>query len=126
MLATRPHELGECNPNVCPHSGGLPAVDKPLTSDAVASRALTCPSTAEPGAHAGCRARERVAGRRIRATAAAWPFPCTLPVAPKTTARMRAPTARPGNRTGGGSRPRQSGRGDTEFQDGPLDGVRIW
>src|SRR5436190_11710278 len=77
MLATRPHELGECNPNVCPHSGGLPAVDKPLTSDAVASRALTCPSTAEPGGsgdllwcHSGYapdgQAKRRIATRRPR------------------------------------------------------------
>src|SRR6266508_3935731 len=49
MLATRAHKLGECNSNVCPHSGGLQASDKPLTSHITDSRALTCPSTAELG-----------------------------------------------------------------------------
>src|SRR5688500_7955972 len=50
MLATRPHELGGCKPNVCPHSGGLQADDKPLNSHNAVSRAFICPSTAELGA----------------------------------------------------------------------------
>src|SRR4029453_15329178 len=48
--------------NVCPHSDGLQAGDKPLTSHVADNQALTCPSTAELGF------QRRFLGRPCRAS----------------------------------------------------------